>query len=125
MSTLTRAAILAANDAEIRTVAVPEWGGDVCVRVMNGTQRDQFESAIAARRGVGGEMDAAGLRALLVCLCACDLDGAPLFTRDDLPALEAKSAAVLQRIFDAAAALNGLTPDAAEQAKSDFTPGRS
>jgi hypothetical protein len=56
-----------------------------------------------------------------VALAACDDAGAPLFAEADIPALESKSGVALQRVFDAAAALNGLTTDAAEQARSDFT----
>jgi len=125
VSTLSKAAILAANDAEIRTVEVPEWGGAVGVRVMSGKQRDQFEAAIVARRGKNGEMNSAGLRALLVALAACDDAGAPLFAEADIPALESKSATALQRVFDAAAGLNGLAAASGDEARADFTPDRN
>jgi len=125
VSTLTKAAILAANDAAITVVDVPEWGGAVGVRVMSGKQRDAFEAAIVARRGKNGDMQPAGLRALLIALAACDDAGAPLFAEADIPALEAKSATALQRVFDAAAAANGLAPASGDEARADFTPGRS
>jgi hypothetical protein len=124
VSTLTKAAILAASDAEITIVDVPEWGGSVGVRVMSGKQRDGFEAAIVARRGKNGDMQPAGLRALLVALAACDDAGRLLFDESDIPALEAKSATALQRVFDAAAALNGLAPGSGDEARADFTPSR-
>ena len=123
--TLTKAAILAASDAQIVTVDVPEWGGQVGVRVMSGAQRDQFEAAIVARRAATGDMQPAGLRSLLVSLTACDDAGTLLFSEADIPALESKSARALQRVFDVAMDANGLSEAAADEARSDFTPDRS
>jgi hypothetical protein len=122
---LTKDAILAADDSALESVAVPEWGGEVSVRVMSGAQRDRFEGAVAARRDKDGNMNAAGLRALLCSLTICDDSGALLFGESDIPALESKSAAALQRVFDVAARLNGLGSTAVEEARSDFSAGRS
>ena len=123
---LSKSAILAANDAETKSVEVPEWGGEVSVRVMTGAQRDKFESAITLRRGKSGEkMEVAGLRSLLVALTACDETGQLLFEESDIAGLEKKSSTALQRVFDAAAALNGLTAAGAEEAGADFTPDQS
>ncbi len=123
--TLGKESILSANDARIDRVDVPEWGGEVCVRAMTGKQRDAFESAVSARRDKDGNMNAAGLRALLCSLAICDEKGALLFGEKDIPALESKSAAALQRVFDAASTLNGLGVQAVEEARADFTPARS
>ena len=42
MNILSKDAILAADDLPRETVHVPEWGGDVYVRTMSGTDRDAF-----------------------------------------------------------------------------------
>jgi hypothetical protein len=120
MSMLTKESILAQDDKALRTVAVPEWGGELCVRVMTGAQRDVFEGRVAGQRKADPS-NISGLRALLVSICACDEQGKRLFGEADIPALEGKSSVALQRVFDAAAALNGIAPEAVEEARSDFT----
>ena len=40
---LTREQILGSDDLKRQTVAVPEWGGDVFVRMLTGGERDAFE----------------------------------------------------------------------------------
>ena len=50
MNILSKDAILAADDLPRETVHVPEWGGDVYVRTMSGTDRDAFETSLIARR---------------------------------------------------------------------------
>ena len=121
---LTRENILAKNDTEIRKVKVPEWGGEVCVRVLTGVQRDAFESAVAGKKK-DGLQDIKGLRSMLVALALCDDKGTQLFSEADAPVLEKKSSKALQRIFDAAAELNGILPASMEEARADFTPDRN
>jgi hypothetical protein len=121
---LSKDAILAADDAKVTPVEVPEWGGSVNVRVMSGVQLDAFQNCVAGARDKSGAINGRGLRAALVALAACDDAGAALFTEADIPALEVKSGVALQRVFDAAAKLNGLTKDEAEQARADFTTDR-
>lgn len=102
MAHLTRAAILEQNDRPIREVPVPEWGGKVLVRMMSAGERDAFE---ASQQGDPHK----DLRARLAVATVCDADGVPLFTAEDVPALTAKSARALDRIFAAAARHNGIT----------------
>lgn len=103
MSGLTRDAILAAPDRPLEAVEVPEWGGTVYVRTMGADERDAFEERLGDQaKGLRG------MRALLAVLTLCDAEGARLFTEDDLPALSAKSAAVLDRIAETAMRLNGI-----------------
>ena len=123
---LTRDSILSANDRKTWTVEVPEWGGSVCVRQLSGSDRDRIEQHVAkARRPDGTVGDLAGLRALVVALAACDESGARLFAVDDVAALNEKSAAALDRVFDAAAGLNRMFSHGMEEARDDFPAGRS
>lgn len=105
MGVLNKAAILSAEDLKTETVAVPEWGGDVRVRTLTGTERDAFESGLVAD---GGKRNLDNLRARLLALAIVDDHGARVFTDGDAMLLGGKSAAVLDRLFDVAQRLNGI-----------------
>ena len=117
--------IFGAADVKVEKVNVPEWPVPVFVRVMSGKSRDVFESAVMSRKTEGGGMSTSGIRALMVALTACDESGTLYFTESDIPAIEEKSADVLQRIFDAATEINAISTASAEKAKSDFTNARA
>lgn len=105
---LNREQILAAEDLPLQEVEVPEWGGTVYVRGMNGAERAELE-----------EMDVRGakLRPAMVMLCSCLEDGSRLFTPEDMPGLEKKSATALQRVFDVALQLSSMQKGARESLK--------
>lgn len=102
MATLTRAAILDADDLKTSTVPVPEWGGEVIVRMLNGAERDTFDALIMASK------EGKGLVAHLVAVATIDEKGERLFTEEDIPALQKKSGAALARVYGAAMKLNRL-----------------
>jgi hypothetical protein len=104
--TLSKSAILAANDKKTVDLDVPEWGGSVKLRVMTGTERDRFESEF-----VGGNKNVEMVRAKLVAKCLCDEDGERLFTEQEIPELGERSAAVLDRLFAECMKLNRFTKD--------------
>lgn len=106
---LTKAAILAAADIQTREVCVPEWGGSVMVRGLDGAGRDKYDSQII---GEDGKADLANARASLVAMSVVDEDGKLLFTADDVAALGAKSAAALERVVSVAQELSGLVEPA-------------
>jgi hypothetical protein len=97
--TLSRDQILAANDLEVREVDVPEWGGTVKVRPLNGAERDRFEASLRKerRRADGKEgtelvANTDNMRAKLVARAVVDDDGKRVFTDADINALGEKSA---------------------------------
>lgn len=104
---LGRDAILAADDRPWKDVPVPEWGTSQAVRVrtLNGLERDAFDAAMYDGRVKGALPN---VRASLVAACAIDAQGVRLFSDGDAEALAQKSALVLDRLYDAAAALNGI-----------------
>jgi len=107
---LTREAILQAQDLPYEDVAVPEWGGVVRVRALTGAERDRFEASIVEQRGKGGpRLNTQNIRAKLVALTVVDEHGNRIFTDDDVEALGRKSAAALNRVFEVAQRLSGLT----------------
>ena len=120
---LTGADILSAKDITTQKVAVPEWGGTVIVRALTGKERDTYEQSVmkmkkTGRKGRGPtimEPQLQGARARLVALACVDPDGNRLFGDSDQPALAEKSAAALNRVFDVAAAMSGLSDDSLEE----------
>ena len=108
MGLLSRNEILDIVDLPRETVNVPEWGGDVIVQGLNGTARDQYEIYMNIQRA-SGVSNIKNIRALLVSLCIIDSETDKLmFTIDDIPFLEKKSATALDRVFTIAYRLSGF-----------------
>lgn len=112
---LTRDSILQAQDIQTEDVEVPEWGGTVRVRGLTGAQRDQFESSIVSLKGKRQDINMQNVRAKLVALSVVDEEGQRIFQDDDIRALGMKSAVALQRVFDVAQRLSGITEDDVEE----------
>lgn len=107
---LSKSQILKAQDrAKLEKVPVPEWGGDVYLRILSGTERDQFEDETYKVRGKTVELNRTNIRARLLAICLCDEKGARLFTDADAAALGEKASPVITRLFDLAQKINGLT----------------
>lgn len=120
---LTRDAILSADDIRIDVVPVPEWGGIVHIRTLTGLQREEYVESIRKVTGQGRKQSVEIVLqrsgAKLAAQTICDETGKLLFSKADIPALAAKSAKALQRVIDAAAKLNGIDDEAEENAKND------
>jgi hypothetical protein len=110
---LTREAILACTDVQIKPVRVEAWGGDVYVRSLTGAERDKWESSNVIRDRKSGTYDVKieNLRARLVTLSVCDDKGVRLFTDADVKEIGQKNAAVLAQLYDVAAKLSGITKE--------------
>ena len=116
---LTKESILKADDLKRELVAVPEWGGEVYVRTMTGSERDDFESSMMDKKGRSRADALKNIRARLCVLCLVSDGGEQIFTKTDVDALSKKSAAALDRVFTKAQKLNGLSgEDVEELAKS-------
>lgn len=115
MALLTRDAILQAQDLPTERVVVPEWNGEVLVRALTGAERDTFEQSIVEQRGKSTRMNLQNLRAKLVALTVVDEEGKRLFSDEDAKLLGQKSAAALNRVFEVAQRLSGLTPEDVEE----------
>lgn len=109
---LSKAAILACEDKNIITVSVPEWGGDVGIRVLNGRERSMFEAIFQEK--------ASDLFKVKFVACSlCDEKGCRLFSDDEVEALAEKSGSVIARLFDRCWEHSLLSPDAVEEAGND------
>lgn len=115
MTYLSADEILGAVDLPAEDVDVPEWGGTVRVRGLNGAERDKFEAAFAAAgkdKAKGYEM----VRARLAAACIVDESGKRLFHGDAVTRrLGEKSAVALNRVFEVASRLSGLSEEDAEE----------
>lgn len=112
---LTKEAILAANDSGLLKVAVPEWGGDVYIRVMSCGERDAYENDWVVNKNKGVE----NFRSKFLARCLCDEGGELLFEEKEIPLLAKKSAKVLSRLWQKAMDHNALTDaDVQELAKN-------
>jgi hypothetical protein len=114
-SYLGRDAILKATALKTEDVPVPEWGGSVLVRELNGRERDEWEASLAVQRGRQMVPDVANMRAKLVARTVIGEDGEPVFSQRDVAALGELSGAALDRVFEAAAKLSALNPDSLEE----------
>ena len=115
MPLLTRDQILAAQDLKTEEVKVPEWGGSVRVRSLDGAERDEFEQQMLETRGANTRVNMRNSRARLVAASVVDEQGKTLFTPADVEKLGGKSAKALNRVFEVAQRLSGLTREDVEE----------
>lgn len=104
---LTAEQILEKDDTQQEDLHIPEWDGWVCVRGLQGNQRDKFEDSLMDSKGRTRVLNA---RAKLAQLCLINpKTGAQLFSEQKIIELGRKSSAALQRVFELAQKLSGLT----------------
>jgi len=112
---LSKDQILAADDMGLKEVEVPEWGGNVFVRVMTVGERDSYENEWIVNKNKGVE----NFRSKFLQRVLCDEKGELLFTASEIDLLAKKSARVITRIWEAAMRHNALSDgDVEELAKN-------
>ena len=121
MPLLGKEAILTADDIRTKRVPIPEWGGDVMVRGLTGTERDAWEASLTVQRGKTRVANMANFRARLAVLCVVDETGQRVFHDGDIDALAGKSGSALDKIYETAAKLSGISDDDVEELTKDFT----
>lgn len=128
---LGRDAILAAKTLKTEQVHVPEWtdpatGADtVMVRELSGRERDEYEASMAVQRGGKMIPDIRNLRAKLVARSVIGEDGGPVFAPEDVDILGELSAAALDRVFEVASRLSGLSEADLEAASGNSGTGQA
>lgn len=113
--------MLSKSDILSNKVALPFtdvkcMGGTVRVRAMSAGTRDIFEQ----RMGRLDELEpgvSKNLRATFLIHCIVDESNEMMFTMDDVDALSNKSSVELDKLFDAAQRINGLSDSEAETKK--------
>lgn len=106
---LNKDQIMKADDLPFRDIDVPEWGGSVRVRTMTGGERDAFEAQIYDADSNGVRLNRDNFRAKLLTKVLVDDTGTRLFSDKEILLLSNKSAKAIQKLFDAAQELNGLS----------------
>ena len=111
MAFLTREMIEKASELKTETVSVPEWGGDVLVRELTGTERDSYEAGIVGdKTGKDRRINLQNIRARLVALSMIDPESHQrMYSDREINILGNKSAAALNRVFEVCQKLSGLT----------------
>jgi hypothetical protein len=126
MSLLTRDQILDAEDIKTELVKVPEWGGDVNVKMFTATERDAFEESIVTRNGDDVKTNLENFRAKLCAATMVNENGRQYFPNPkDVKLLGKKSAKALDRVFAVAQSINGMSKDDVEELTKNSSAGQS
>lgn len=121
MALLGRNQILDAKDLQTEDVPVPEWGGEVRIRMLTGEERDAFEaSMVELKKDGSAKANRENVRARLLVLCIVNENGEQMFNRADIKLLGRKSAAALERVAVAAQKLNAITDSDIEELAEGF-----
>ena len=100
------------QDLKTETLHVPEWGGDVMIRELSGHARSEYEKQITNK---DGSQNLTNWRAKMVMLSLVDEKGRQMFNEAEVMKLGKKSANALDRIVNAALALNEMAAESVEE----------
>jgi len=126
MSSL-RDEIINTDDRKYIKVVVPEWGNrEIWLCSPESKDRDNFEASLLVerkKRKANGktktvkEVTHENMRAKLVVMCVCEGEGNPtkVFKPEDAAIIGVKNAAAIDRLFDAAQKLAGISDDDLEE----------
>lgn len=108
---LTKEEFLKKRPVRFEDVEIPEWEAKVRVKELTAQARDKWEQSNLEDKGKGQmKLRLQNARARLVALSVIDAEsGELLFSDEDVLAIGAQSAAVIDRIYDVAARLSGIT----------------
>jgi hypothetical protein len=120
MTYLSRDEILSVDDLRTEDVKVPEWGGVVRVRELTGTELDSYQASMMSLRDGETVPEMANMRAKLVTRSIIGDDGEPLFTELDIGRLGQKSGVALQRVYDVASRLSGISAASEDEATASL-----
>ena len=108
---IDRAAFLEHSTIPREDVPVPEFGEGAVVPVwgMSAGERTRFEQSLLGKDGKQSKALLAEIRARLVVASCRNDDGSPIFTMDDVQAIGAKRADIIERIVNVAQRLSGFS----------------
>lgn len=116
MALLSKDQINAADDRNWEDVPVTEWGGEVRLLGLSGTERNAYQASLVVLGPNGSvqRMNLADQTAKLLAKAIVDEDFKRLYTDKEVAKLGAKNGAVLQRLFEVAQRLSGLRKEDVE-----------
>jgi len=113
---LTKEDIIAVEDIQTETLAVPEWGGEITLRQLTASEADAFELRITTEKE--------NIRARLCAMCIVGDDGKRLFKASEIDILARKSRRAIDRIFTQCQHINGYTQEDVEELEKNSETGR-
>lgn len=120
MTYLTRDQIITVDDRTYEDVECPEWGGTVRIRSLSAGEFDRYQKSIINQKGNNRTVNLENVRTKLCVLCMVDDKGNQLFSEGDIGALSRKSSKPVDRIFEAAQRLTGMTDEDVEELAGDL-----
>lgn len=121
MALLGRNQILDAKDLQTEDVPVPEWGGEVRIRMLTGEERDAYEaSMVELKKDGSAKANRENVRARLLILCIVNEQGEQMFNRADIKLLGRKSAKALERVINKVNEMNGISEKDIEELAEGF-----
>jgi hypothetical protein len=114
---LTREQILGSDDIPTEIVSVDEWenGGKLRVRGLSGTQRDLWQTSLLEDYAESKKIKLENATARLISYCVVNADGSLMFSEADVEALGNKSGRALNRVYEVAQHLSGLSAKDVEE----------
>ena len=123
---LSKSQILAADDLPRELVNVPEWNGDVYVKALTAKERDDYEAGFVVQKGGAVKsIDLANVRARLVAMTIVDESGIRMFNDMEVFDLGRKSATALNRVYEVAKRLSGISQSDEEEMVKNSDAGQS
>lgn len=123
---LSKEQILSSDDIKLEVINIPEWGGDLYIKVMSGEEKEGFETFFLDEDGNRKkEHDTSGLRATLAVWTICNGKGELLFDKSDIPALAKKSSTALDVVWDKSAKLNKILESEIEKLVGNLEGGQN
>lgn len=111
--------ILNADDLPREKINVPEWDCDVWIRSLTAKERDDYEQSLLNTSGTGKDFTAtpnlSNAKAKFVARCLVDDTGLRVFTDAEAVPLGGKAAQVLNRLYEVASRLSGMSADDLEE----------
>jgi hypothetical protein len=129
MDLLNKDQIFAADDLEQEVVEVPEWNGTVIVRGATAAEYEDYQQSLyVTNYDVKGKptltKNLANSKARLVIRCIVNDKGERIFTDGEAGKLGAKSAAVVNRLYDKVMDLSGMSTKAQEEIEGNSAAGQ-
>lgn len=90
---------------------IPEMGRKVHIRFLTGREVDAYRQSIIVGKGQNITVNQRGMRAKLAVLALAKPDGSRMFADTDVHRVATWPGIILERIFDRARKINGLTEE--------------
>jgi len=111
---LSRESLLKPVAVPMEEIHIPELDGSVWVKGMTAADRSRFERQFSLASGKRNKRKTQEIRERLIVACVCDEQGNKLFTQEDVGAIGAQSAMIIEKIVDVAQRLCGMANEDVE-----------